>query len=134
MGISNCIGPLFVLFIGVLGCSSGARMGVEGRVTYAGEPLPLGSITFIPESDKAIKSGGTITNGRYKIEPRFGLLPGPHRVEIRWAKPTGKKYTNEFGEVLDVRQEGLPDKYHTKSSLTATIKRGANTIDFDLEK
>jgi hypothetical protein len=134
MGISKFIVPFFVLSIGVLGCSSGDRMGVEGRVTYAGEPLPLGSITFIPESEKAIKSGGTITNGRYSIEPRFGLMPGPHRVEIRWAKPTGKKYKNEFGEVLDVRQEGLPEKYHAKSSLTATIKSGANTIDFDLDK
>jgi hypothetical protein len=131
----NCKTALPCLFvaIGALGCS-GDRVGVEGRVTYAGEPLALGAITFVPESEKAIKGGGTITNGRYEIEPRFGLIPGLHRVEIHWAKPTGRKTKNEFGEILDVREEGLPDKYHIKSTLTATIKRGKNTIDFDLEK
>jgi hypothetical protein len=133
--MSNCkvTLPGLLLAIGVLGCS-GDRVGVEGRVTYAGEPLALGTITFIPESEKAIKGGGTITNGRYQIEPRFGLMPGLHRVEIRWAKPTGRKTKNEFGEILDVRGEGLPDKYHSKSTLTATINRGTNTINFDLEK
>ncbi len=49
-------------------------------------------------------------------------------------KPTGKKYKNEFGEVLDVRQEGLPEKYHAKSTLTATIKPGMNVVHFNLEK
>lgn len=116
------------------GCSSGDGVGVEGTVTYAGEPIGLGSITFFPESDKAIKRGGQIVDGRYKVEPRFGLMPGPHRVQITWAKPTGKKYKNEFGEELDVRREGLPEKYHAKSTLTATIKSGGTKIDFDLEK
>lgn len=134
MRISNITATLFVLATGLVGCSSGSRFGVEGKVTYAGEPLPLGSITFIPESDKAIKSGGSIVKGRYQVESRFGPMLGPHRVEIRWAKPTGKKYKNEFGEVLDVRQEGLPEKYHVTSSLAATIKSGMNTIDFNLEK
>jgi hypothetical protein len=119
---------------GVLGCSSEGRVGVGGRVTYAGEPLPLGSITFIPTSEKGIRGGGLIVNGAYTVEPTFGLLPGPHRVEIRWAKATGKKYKNEFGEEIDVRQEGLPAKYHANSTLTADIKSRGNEIDFHLEK
>jgi hypothetical protein len=53
-------------------------------------------------------------------------------VEIRWAKPTGETYKNAFGEVFDVTQEGLPDKYNSNSILTATIKSGANVIDFHL--
>jgi hypothetical protein len=123
-----------VLAVILMGCSSNSRYGVEGRVTYAGEPIELGSITFLPEAEQNIKGGGVIVRGYYKVEPHYGLNPGPHRVEIRWAKPTGKKYKNEFGEVLDVRKEGLPDKYHTKSTMSATIKAGANTLDFDLEK
>jgi hypothetical protein len=124
---------LFVV-TGMLGCSSGSRVGVEGKVTYAGEPLHFASITFLPTDEKGIKAGGFIANGAYKVESRFGPNPGPHRVEIRWAKPTGKKYKNEFGEELDVRREGLPDKYHTNSILTADIKSGNNVIDFNLEK
>jgi len=125
---------LLLAAAGVWGCSSDSRVGVEGKVTYAGEPIAVGSITFLPTNEKGIKSGGVIANGAYKVEPRFGPNPGPHRVEIRWAKPTGKKYKNEFGEELDVRREGLPDKYHTNSNLTADIKPGVNVIDFNLEK
>ena len=119
---------------GLLGCSSGGRVGVQGRVTYAGEPLAVASITFIPTSEKGVKSGGLVENGTYKVEPKLGLGPGPHRVEIRWAKATGKKFKNEFGEELDARREGLPDKYHTNSTLTADLKPGQNVLDFDLEK
>jgi hypothetical protein len=33
-----------------------------------------------------------------------------------------------------VTQEGLPDKYHANSTLTATIKPRTTIINFDLEK
>jgi len=118
----------------VLGCSSGSRTGVQGTVTYGGQPLAVGTITFIPTAEQEIKCGGLIENGAYKVEPEFGPSPGPHRVEIRWAKPTGKKSKNEFGEELDIRQEGLPDKYHANSTLTADIKSGDNVLNFALEK
>jgi hypothetical protein len=125
---------LLLATAGFLGCSSGSQVGVEGKVTYAGEPLHFASITFLPTDEKGIKAGGLIANGAYKVEPKYGPRPGPHRVEIRWQKPTGKKYKNEFGEELDVRREGLPEKYHTNSTLTADIKPGNNVIDFNLAK
>ena len=116
----------------VLGSSSDSRVGVTGKVTYLGKPVAVGTITFLPAAENGIKCGGLIDGGAYKVEPQIGPQPGPHRVEIRWAKPTGKRF-NEFGEELDVRQEGLPDKYHANSTLTADIKAGDNVIDFQLE-
>jgi hypothetical protein len=131
---ARIIGYAALLFgaAGVSGCSP-RRVDVTGTVRYAGKPLPLGSIAFLPTSETGFKCGGRIENGVYKIEHRFGPAPGPHRVEVRWVKPTGKKYKNEFGEEFDVMTEGLPDKYHVNSTLTATVKPGANVIDFDLE-
>ena len=126
-----------VLFLGVVAftsCSGNSRVAVAGLVTYDGEPIPIGSIAFLPVDEKGIKAGGRIENGRYKLEAEFGLMPGPHRVEIHWLKPTGKKYKNEFGEEFDRTQEGLPGKYHKDSVLTAEIKSGGNVIDFALEK
>jgi hypothetical protein len=117
-----------------LGCSSDSRVGVTGKVTYQGEPVTVGTITFLPTAENGTKCGGLIDQGAYQVEPQFGPQPGPHRVEIRWAKSTGKKFKNEFGEEIEVRQEGLPDKYHANSTLTAEIKAGANVIDFQLEK
>lgn len=118
----------------VLGCSADKRAGVEGKVTYDGQPLDVGTITFIPTGGAGDKSGGLIDGGVYRVEAKTGPAPGPHKVEIRWAKPTGKSSKNEFGEVITSRQEGLPDKYHANSTLTAEVKAGKNVIDFALEK
>jgi hypothetical protein len=117
-----------------IGCSSSNSSAVEGKVTYGGQPIDVGTITFIPQSKEAIKRGGLIQNGAYSVEAEVGPAPGPHRVEIRWARPTGKSSKNEYGENIQVRQEGLPEKYHAQSTLTADIKPGKNTIDFALEK
>jgi hypothetical protein len=116
------------------GCSSESRSGVTGSVTYLGEPIAVGTITFLPKTENGIKCGALIDQGKYTVEPKVGPQPGTHRVEIRWAKSTGKKNKNEFGEEIDVRHEGLPEKYHTNSTLTADIKPGANVINFQLEK
>jgi hypothetical protein len=116
------------------GCSSSGAAAVEGKVNYAGEPIDVGTITFIPKSDAGIKTGGLIDGGAYSVDAKVGPAPGTHRVEIRWARPTGKKSKNEFGEEIQVRQEGLPEKYHNQSSLTVEIKAGKNVIDFALEK
>lgn len=120
--------------IGLLGCSSGGAASLQGKVNYAGEPLQVASITFLPTSEKGVKGGGLVENGVYKIEAKYGLMPGPYRVEIRWAKGTGKKQRNEFGEEIEIRREGLPDKYHANSTLKADVKAGNNVIDFLLEK
>jgi hypothetical protein len=124
---------LFCMAVSV-GCSSGGRNGVEGSVRYAGVPIAVGTITFMPVGEGGIKCGGRIENGHYQVEPQFGPVAGLHRVEIHWAKPTGKSYKNEFGEVFDVTEEGLPEKYHAKSILTRTVKSGPNVFDFELEE
>ncbi len=116
------------------GCSSDRQAGVEGKVTYGGEPIDGGTITFIPTSAAGTKGGGLIENGTYRVESKVGPSPGPQRVEIRWPKPTGQKFRNEFGEEISNRKEGLPDKYHANSTLTAEIKPGNNVIDFALAK
>ena len=128
--------PLAALFAlaAAVGCSKEGGVALEGKITYGGEPIDVGTITFLPISGDGIKSGGLIEKGAYKVDAKVGPSPGPHRVEIRWAKPTGKKSKNEYGEEIERRQEGLPDKYHAQSTLTADIKPGKNVIGFELEK
>lgn len=125
---------LLLVAAGLSGCSSNSGVAVEGQVTYAGEPLDVGTITFLPASGDGVKGGGLIENGQYKVEQKLGLAAGQHRVEIRWSKATGKKSKNEFGEEIAVRQEGLPNKYHSDSTLTAELKSGENVLDFKLEE
>jgi hypothetical protein len=121
------------VFCSVIGCGT-RQASVEGDVTYDGQPIEIGRILFEPEDAKAVKRGGRFEKGHYKLEPPEGPPPGNHRVQIHWLKPNGQAYKNEFGETLPRLDEGLPDKYHKESTLTATIKPGKNVVDFHLEK
>jgi hypothetical protein len=124
---------LLALILGTAGCSGGAAT-VTGEVTYDGTSVQSGAVTFIPVgNDKAKKVGGQIVDGKYTIEPTAELAPGSYKVEIHWRKPTGKKYKSDSGE-YDVTEEGLPAKYHDKTTLTAEVKSGVNVIDFKLAK
>jgi len=47
--------------------------------------------------------------GERSVKEERGANAGPYRVEIRWAKETGKKYRDpDSGEILDKRAEGSP--------------------------
>jgi hypothetical protein len=116
------------------GCGGTGRVEVEGAVSYDGQPIKAGSIAFLPAGGPGPKAGGAIVEGKYHVPAEFGPQAGPHRVEIRWAKPTGKKYKSETGNLLEVTQEGLPAKYHNQTELTADLKSGRNTVNFYLKK
>jgi hypothetical protein len=116
------------------GCGGGPA-AVEGEVKYDGQPIQNGTIAFIPAGGDAggKKAGGPIVDGRYAIPADLGPAPGRFKVEVRWNKPTGKKYKSDAGE-FDAVAEGLPDKYHDKTELTADLKAGRNEVNFDLKK
>lgn len=124
------------LFLLQGGCVAPAQVvEVEGLASYDGEPMPAGIISFVPEgSDGKPLGGGAISKGKYKVYPESGLKPGKYRVEIRWGKPTGEKKEAGYGQSPDVIAEALPAKYHGESILTAELKPGMNTVDFNLEK
>jgi hypothetical protein len=115
------------------GCG-GSTATVEGAVTYDGKPVPAGAISFLAADGKGGSGGASVIDGAYRVPPEPGLKPGTYKVEIRWAKPTGKKFKSESGDILDMTEEGLPEKYNTKSDLKAEVKPGSNKIDFDLPK
>jgi hypothetical protein len=104
-------------------------------VRVDGQPLDVGSISFIPTNhDQQRVSGGGILDGAYLVDEARGANAGLYRVEIRWAKKTGRKYRDpDSGELLDERKEGLPARYHEKSELTAEVSEKKTTFDFDLK-
>lgn len=118
------------------GCSRGytgdQRFPLSGRVTYDGEAVDLGSISFLPVADKQRVSGGTIMDGVYTVPEERGALAGKHRIEIRWQKRTGKKIVYPYGEE-DERKEGLPPRFHKDSKLTVEVSGDQTTFDFDLK-
>lgn len=111
------------------GCSrppSGpVRFAVTGKITFAGQPVPRGTIAFEPDT-QAGNSGpggyGTIMDGVFTTHPRMGAVAGPQIVRISGfdGKPTA--------EMIDGRPL-FPD-YTT----TADIPEKAATIDFDVSR
>jgi hypothetical protein len=130
-----CLGLCAVLS----GCSGSKYSGdkrypLAGEVTFEGQPIDLGSISFIPDGDKGRASGGTITDGKYAVPEEKGATAGKYRVEIHWLKRTGKQLRDpESGEMYDERREALPDKLHTNSELSVEVPLPGNRHDFKLK-
>jgi hypothetical protein len=122
------------------GCSqrdyTGARrFALTGKVTYDGQPVDWGSISFLPKAGGEQRvSGGLIENGTYTVPEEQGANAGEYRVEIRWLKRTGTKYRDpDSGEMLDERKEALPPRFHARSELTAEVSAAQTSFDFHLK-
>jgi hypothetical protein len=129
-----CLGAVLIGCSG-RGYSGDKRFPLSGKVTYNGEPLDLGTISFLPLSgDKQRVSGGVIENGAYKIPEDEGANAGKYRVEVRWAKKTGKQFKDrELEMMVDERKEGLPPRFHDQSELSADVAADRTVFDFELK-
>lgn len=111
------------------------RYPLSGKVSYDGVPIDMGTISFLPtDADGQRVSGGQILDGVYSFPEERGANAGTYRVEIRWAKKTGKKYFDSFSQQMeDERKEGLPPRFHEKSELTADVSDSQTAFDFHLK-
>jgi hypothetical protein len=129
LGLSLCLAA---------GCDgTGGRVPVAGTVTFDGQPVDGGAIAFLPEGEgdgDRPKPGTRIDEGRYAILARKGPVPGVYRVQIHWAKKTGKKVPFDSPPVLiDETRQVIPEKYNTQSTLRVEVHSGSNAFDFDLK-
>ena len=81
-------GLVALLFV-VPGCSGDTgplRVDVNGKATFAGNPIPVGEITFIPDSTKGNSGPATnvsIKNGEYStVGGGKGIVGGPHKIHV----------------------------------------------------
>lgn len=114
------------------GCGSGGTQ-LEGTVTFDGQPVDGGTITFMSEGGQGTNAGGPIQGGKYAIESK--LPPGKFKVEINWFKSTGKTLANKSdpGTKMDETKQVIPMEYNKQSKLTAEVKSGSNTFNFELK-
>jgi hypothetical protein len=119
----------------VLAGCGGKGSSVGGAVTFDGAPVDGGTITFVPEGGTESPRGAQIVGGKYVLKSENGLAPGKYKVEIVWNKKTGKTIPNpnDPGTTLDETKQIIPTKYNSKTELTAEIKSGSNSFDFDLK-
>lgn len=109
------------------GCGSSNLNEVTGKVTLDGQPTSGLEVQFEP-NDPAMgttATGYTQADGTYKLYypgSQTGAPPGEYTVRITVA---------EGGETTGKPRRVAP-QYNSQSELTATVKPGPNTIDFEV--
>lgn len=125
-----------LLIVSLAGCGGGdGRVSVSGTVTFMGQNVDGGAITFVPDGGSGTKSGGEIVNGKYSISAERGPAPGHYTVQIIWNKKTGKQIPTPGDKEVttDEVKQVIPPIFNQGSTLKKEIKSGENKIDFDLK-
>jgi hypothetical protein len=121
------------------GCSSdGGRVGLSGTITLDGEPLPSGSILFVPiEGTMSPSAGSDIVDGDYEVARARGPKTGVFRVEIRSQRKSGRKVQAPppaaKGVLAEEWIEAVPASYNRESTLRIELEPGNHPLNFDLK-
>lgn len=112
------------------GCGGGIeRYQVSGTVTYDGQAVERGEVSFEPEDRSKAPEGGVIEDGKF----RFQVVPGKKTVRIHGSRrlPPGPHDDPDSGPMYE---DYIPDCYHTKSTLKVEVKPGGdNVFPFELK-
>lgn len=77
--------PLLLALIVGCGAESADRYDLSGKVTYKGQPVPIGFMVFEPDAQRSNSGPGAradIKDGKYSTPPNRGHIGGPHVVHI----------------------------------------------------
>jgi len=125
-----------LLMLPTFGCSPNNpldRQAVSGTITFAGEPLAKGSISFEPIEAQGVTSGATVINGRYDIPAHQGLPQGTYLVRINASKSDEAAIASlPPGAPEPPGIELIPASFNVESKHTVEVTEGANRFDFEV--
>jgi hypothetical protein len=139
----------------------GKRFPVSGKVTYNGNPLEKGMISFVPDDPKGVGATGAIENGSYTMSTggnHDGARAGMYKVIITAKEDASAKAKADFEKARAARKNVsgtedlgiVPKQFAVKAeaeakslipagygdvrttTLTADVKEQSNPIDFKL--
>ncbi len=124
---------LFAVFLATMGCGGApegpALYSVSGAVTFDGEPIEDGRITFRQTDAPRKAFSGEIVDGEYDLQAEAGAM----EVVVIASRPVPGRFDSSNGTPEPVGEMYIPKKYNDRTELTATIKdEGGNEIPFEL--
>ena len=129
-----------LLLVFAVGCNT-SPASVSGTVTYNGQPVASGEISFTPADGKGPTAGGPIAAGKYSVAD---VAPGPKIVQVTALSSFQfAKSTEELAEqaaaagnrpVEPPPLEDLVPANAVGNGQQVEIKAGSQTLDFDLKK
>ncbi len=118
------------------GCSDPDICRISGQVTYNGQPVKTGSISFEPADGKSQVQGMLIRDGRYASAAKATINPGNYIVRIfapDLSRSKPKPNRNPF-EPSPPTVPLLPPTWNKQSKLSVELKAGKNIVNFSGEK
>jgi hypothetical protein len=122
---------LSAVFGFVAGCSDpfANRNEVFGKVTFKGQPLDSGIITFSPLTQSADATIGSaqIKKGEYRIPKQNGLIAGKYRISVN--SPDGKTPDNDPNAAPGptgnfASKERIPKQYNSETKEEFDVQAG----------
>ena len=129
----------FLLVI-VSGCQQATT--ISGEVTYEGQPLKKGNITFQPADGHGPSSGGQIVDGHYRLTATPGAkkvhVNGLETVKYNMSNPTEAGLAKACADRGDT--SGTYDRVDPSiakamgNGADVEVRVGAQTVDFPLKR
>ena len=133
-------------FLVLLGCGDNSgNYEVSGTVTWDGQPIPKGFISFIPDKDKGNSGpggGAEIVDGKYRTPPGKGVIGGAYIVKIVGYDgipykesgeevTTGKALFHEYETTVDFPKESTTKDFAVPKNVPAPKKKKVPGDDRD---
>lgn len=117
-----------VAVVAVMGCGPKTST-VSGTVTFNGEAVANGAVSFFPTDGKGAPAGGLIKDGRYTVT---GVKPGEMTVQLSCPVIAGTR-KDDYGNETRIAEELMPPAWGRASQNKITVNAGSNTKDFAVE-
>jgi hypothetical protein len=117
--------------LNIAGCGDG-KSSISGSVTFDGQPVASGMITFVKDEGELVREGAVISNGAFQAL----VPPGQYKIELNAQKIVGKRKQKGFDgaeEEVELTDELFPPRYNTQTELIEEINPGSNTLKLDLK-
>lgn len=111
----------FTFLVALAGCGGSGRHSLSGAVTYDGQPVLYGLITFAPDTTKGAsgpQGSAEIRDGRYQTQGDKGPTLGPQVVRITCWKTApeagvlGAPLVNDYTVPVDVAADKQELDFH----------------------
>jgi len=126
-----------MLSLVLAGCG-GPGTVVTGNITYEGQPVEKGQITFTPADGKGPIGGGEIAGGKYSVS---GLEPGQKVVQITATEDSTPILSSAdmaaaaaSGKPVAPSPKNLVPSDAVGNGATVDLKSGNQKLDFALKK
>jgi hypothetical protein len=134
------LGCVFVFAMATVlsGCGgSNANVGaVSGKVTYRGQPVTEGTVSFMNAEAGTGAEAKLGQDGTYQVEtPEGGLPVGTYAVSISPPIYLDSSDPKTPPVMVEKKVANIPEKYrsHYSSGLTAMVKEGSNEVNFEMK-